>query len=90
MTELYELPSRAAGRVGICRNAILAALDGGYSLKDCASRLGLNYKTFWMAWKKQQIVVPPERQMALPAPARTKHCVRLRAGRKRRSSLRLK
>lgn len=68
MTELYELPTPAAGRVGVCRNAIDEALKLGFSLRDCASRLGLNYKTFWQAYRANKIAVPPEKQLPLPVP----------------------
>lgn len=77
MTELYELPTPAAGRVGICRNAIEEALKMGFSMNDCARRLGLNYKTFWQAWKEARIVVPQEKQVALPAPAAPQECFRM-------------
>lgn len=66
MTELYELPTPAAGRVGICRQAIEDALKMGFSMNDCAVRLALNYKTFWQAFRDNKIVVPAERQLPLP------------------------
>lgn len=72
MTELYELPTPAAGRVGICRAAIEDALQMGFSMNDCAVRLALNYKTFWQAFRENKIVVPAERQLPLPAPAAVK------------------
>lgn len=67
MTELYELPTPAAGRVGMCRKSIEAALKMGFSLDDCARRLGLNYKTFWQAYRANKIIVEPEKQVPLPA-----------------------
>ena len=68
MTELYELPTPAAGRVGMCKNAIDEALKMGFSLDDCAKRLNINYKTFWQAYRRNKIIVPPEKQLPLPAP----------------------
>jgi hypothetical protein len=67
MTELHELPTPAAGRVGMCRKSIEAALKMGFSLDDCARRLGLNYKTFWQAYRANKIIVEPEKQVPLPA-----------------------
>ena len=70
MTELNDLPARASGRVGMCRNSINDALKKGFTLRECAARLDLEYLTFWRAWKAQKIVVPDEQQVALPAPVR--------------------
>ncbi|OCB03416.1 hypothetical protein BBC27_08090 [Acidithiobacillus ferrivorans] len=67
MTELYELPSRPAARVAICRAAIDDALSRGFTLKEIAARLDVRYKTFWQAWKEARIVVAEEKQVALPA-----------------------
>ena len=67
MTELHELPTPAAGRVGMCRKSIEEALKMGFSLDDCARRLGLNYKTFWQAYRANKIIVEPEKQVPLPA-----------------------
>lgn len=68
MTELYELPSRPAARVGICRAAINDALSRGFTLKEIAARLDIRYKTFWQAWKEARIVVAEEKQLDLPVP----------------------
>lgn len=72
MTELYELPTPAAGRVAICKAAIDEAIKMGFSLNDCARRLGIHYKTFWQAYRNNKIVVPIEKQLPLPAPVAVK------------------
>ena len=77
MTELYELPSRPAARVAICRAAIEDALSRGFTLKEIAARLDVKYKTFWQAWNTARIVVEPEKQLPLPAlPLPEKVCFR--------------
>jgi len=62
------MPASAAGRIGLCKNAIQEALDMGYSKKEIAVRMGLSYMTFYRAWKGQKITVAPDKQLPLPAP----------------------
>ena len=68
MTELYELPSRPAARVAVCRKSIEDALSMGFSLRECAMRLDIKYKTFWQAWREARFTVPEDRQLPLPMP----------------------
>lgn len=69
MTELYELPSRPAARVAVCRKSIEDALSMGFSLRECATRLDIKYKTFWQAWREARFTVPEDKQLPLPVPA---------------------
>jgi hypothetical protein len=68
MTELYELPSRPAARVAVCRKSIEDALSMGFSLRECATRLDIKYKTFWQAWREARFTVPEDKQLPLPVP----------------------